>query len=426
MAAQRMVDALNRSSFWLMNELDYPLISESLIEENVISRNEAETMDAIKMRREQNKQFVDLLKNKNPNASASSAIAESETSQIERRSPKSRKEEIKMMHMSHEHKEVLTDRRDYLVNSISLHAMWSHLRECRIVTQVDEELIKHGHTRVQTIEALLDHLVKRPDADFNQFCSCLRKTNQGHIAEYLENSDPNASVSSAIAKSETSPTKVKLDESGRRSPKSRREQIKGPRATLERGDAAQLTTGNPDHATSVGPEAAAPVPAPRTKKWRKTAAPQSVTMRMTDEHKAVLTDKRDYLVETISPDNLWTLLRTCRIVTESDEERIKVARSIEIYMLSDLRDGSSLYILPYMDAYIENESEDELEYGCTDHLGIEPYKFEPNVSDNEGGRRQGSESACEQSWNGEGGGTQCQRRQRITILLYEKEKSCLK
>jgi hypothetical protein len=49
-----------------------------------------------------------------------------------------------MMHMSHEHKEVLTDRRDYLVNSISLHAMWSHLRECRIVTQVDEELIKVG------------------------------------------------------------------------------------------------------------------------------------------------------------------------------------------------------------------------------------------------------------------------------------------
>ncbi|ELU17131.1 hypothetical protein CAPTEDRAFT_218081 [Capitella teleta] len=181
----------------------------------------------------------------------------------------------------------------------------------------------HGHTRVQTIEALLDHLVKRPDADFNQFCSCLRKTNQGHIAEYLENSDLNASVSSAIAKSETSPTKVKLDESGRRSPKSRREQIKGPRATLERGDAAQLTTGNPDHATSVGPEAAAPVPAPRTKKWRKTAAPQSVTMRMTDEHKAVLTDKRDYLVETISPDNLWTPLRTCRIVTESDEDCIK-------------------------------------------------------------------------------------------------------
>jgi hypothetical protein len=70
-------------------------------------------------------------------------------------------------------------------------------------------------------------------------------------------------------------------------------------------------------------------------------------------------------------------------------------------MLSDLRDGSSLYILPYMDAYIENESEDELEYGCTDHLGIEPYMFEPDVSDNEGGRRQGSESASEQSWSGE-------------------------
>jgi hypothetical protein len=66
MAAQRMADALNRSSFWLMNELDFPLISESLIEENVISRNEAEIMDAIKMRREQNKQFVDLLKNKSP------------------------------------------------------------------------------------------------------------------------------------------------------------------------------------------------------------------------------------------------------------------------------------------------------------------------------------------------------------------------
>lgn len=44
-------------------------------------------------------------------------------------------------------------------------------------------------------------------------------------------SDPNASVSSAIAKSETSPTKVKLDESGRRSPKSRREQIKVGQST---------------------------------------------------------------------------------------------------------------------------------------------------------------------------------------------------
>ncbi|ELU11926.1 hypothetical protein CAPTEDRAFT_196694 [Capitella teleta] len=98
------------------------------------------------------------------------------------------------MALSEERKLILTDKRIELVASIKLLGLWSHLRSHKIVTEQDEEMIKINRTSYEQIAKLLDHLAKRTERDFEAFCECLEKDNQGHIVtEILRYSAPSPS-----------------------------------------------------------------------------------------------------------------------------------------------------------------------------------------------------------------------------------------
>ncbi|ELT95238.1 hypothetical protein CAPTEDRAFT_211107 [Capitella teleta] len=119
------------------------------------------------------------------------------------------------MRMTDEHEAILLDHREFLVKTIQLHSLWTPLRACRIVTEYDEEEIRQrGGTRFRMVEKLLDHLVKRPDADFYQFCDCLRKTNQGHVSDVLEKSKQHYRPSTGIAHTNHVVYLLLTDESG--------------------------------------------------------------------------------------------------------------------------------------------------------------------------------------------------------------------
>ncbi|ELU15967.1 hypothetical protein CAPTEDRAFT_193620 [Capitella teleta] len=87
----------------------------------------------------------------------------------------------KVAMLSEERKQVLIDKRVELVESIKLHGLWSRMRSSRIVTKNDEDLIKLNSTHDQQVGELLDHLAKRTDRDYEAFCKCLKKDNQGHV-----------------------------------------------------------------------------------------------------------------------------------------------------------------------------------------------------------------------------------------------------
>ncbi|ELU14168.1 hypothetical protein CAPTEDRAFT_189331 [Capitella teleta] len=90
------------------------------------------------------------------------------------------------MALSGEHKEILIDKREELVKSIQLHGLWPRLRSCRIVTENDEERIRLNGTRIEQVGLLLDHLAQRTDRDYEAFCKCLERNNQGHLVrQYL-------------------------------------------------------------------------------------------------------------------------------------------------------------------------------------------------------------------------------------------------
>ncbi|ELU03248.1 hypothetical protein CAPTEDRAFT_213225 [Capitella teleta] len=83
--------------------------------------------------------------------------------------------------LSEQRKQILTDKRVELVASIKLHGLWPHLRSHRIVTEQNEARIKFNRNSFEQIGELLDHLAKRTESDFEAFCECLEKDNQGHI-----------------------------------------------------------------------------------------------------------------------------------------------------------------------------------------------------------------------------------------------------
>ncbi|ELU11939.1 hypothetical protein CAPTEDRAFT_204243, partial [Capitella teleta] len=87
----------------------------------------------------------------------------------------------KMALLSEQRKQILTEKRVELVESIELDGLWPHLRSHKIVTEEDEARIKFNRTSYEQIGKLLDHLAKRTDRDFEAFCECLEADNQGHI-----------------------------------------------------------------------------------------------------------------------------------------------------------------------------------------------------------------------------------------------------
>ncbi|ELT91370.1 hypothetical protein CAPTEDRAFT_201949 [Capitella teleta] len=89
------------------------------------------------------------------------------------------------MALSGERKEILNDKRVELVESIQLHGLWSHLRSRRIVTKKDEDLIKLNRTPVEQVGEFLDHLARRTNRDYEEFCECLEKDNQGYVVTQI-------------------------------------------------------------------------------------------------------------------------------------------------------------------------------------------------------------------------------------------------
>ncbi|ELU16124.1 hypothetical protein CAPTEDRAFT_208742 [Capitella teleta] len=86
-----------------------------------------------------------------------------------------------MVLLSEQRKQILTKNRDKLIECIQLHGLWSHLRSHGIVTEKDEASIRSNTNSFEQIGELLDHLAKRTESDFEAFCECLEKDNQGHI-----------------------------------------------------------------------------------------------------------------------------------------------------------------------------------------------------------------------------------------------------
>ncbi|ELU03418.1 hypothetical protein CAPTEDRAFT_201707 [Capitella teleta] len=84
--------------------------------------------------------------------------------------------------LSEQRKQILTENRVELVETIELHGLWDYLRSHKIVTEQDVARIKLNRTSHEQIGKLLDHLAKRTESDFEAFCECLIATDQGHIA----------------------------------------------------------------------------------------------------------------------------------------------------------------------------------------------------------------------------------------------------
>ncbi|ELT89936.1 hypothetical protein CAPTEDRAFT_186465 [Capitella teleta] len=85
------------------------------------------------------------------------------------------------MSLSEDRKRVLNDKRDYLVGTIQLHGVWALLHSRRIITRNDEETIRLNRTHDDQVGALLDHLSRRTDQDFETFCKSLELSNQEHV-----------------------------------------------------------------------------------------------------------------------------------------------------------------------------------------------------------------------------------------------------
>ncbi|ELU02785.1 hypothetical protein CAPTEDRAFT_215568 [Capitella teleta] len=101
-------------------------------------------------------------------------------------------EAIIMALLSGQRKRILRVKRVELVQSIQLHGLWPRMRAENIVTESDDANIQPcNNTSFEQVGALLDHLAKRTDGDYEKFCKCLKEDNQGHIVtEILE--DPSS------------------------------------------------------------------------------------------------------------------------------------------------------------------------------------------------------------------------------------------
>lgn len=88
--------------------------------------------------------------------------------------------------MSKDHKQVLREFRDQLVDNMYPDDILNQLQSHKILTHRDAARIKDKGSAEAMNESLLDTLMRKPDRAFAEFINALRESDQNHVANIID------------------------------------------------------------------------------------------------------------------------------------------------------------------------------------------------------------------------------------------------
>ena len=91
--------------------------------------------------------------------------------------------------MTNKQKKIIKKNRNYLTSNIDIEdgILLDHLVAHEALVKYDVDCIKESESSEKKASNLIDRLLRKSDKAYEDFVECLRKSNQSHLADLLEN-----------------------------------------------------------------------------------------------------------------------------------------------------------------------------------------------------------------------------------------------